>query len=47
MSPIRDSDGNGPQTGPQGLWRMLAEVVALLAAGGAFVFLFTSMMLSL
>lgn len=47
MSPMRDGDRNGPQAGSQGLWRVLAEVVALLAAGGAFVFLFASLMLSL
>jgi hypothetical protein len=47
MSPTRSSDGNGPQTGSQGLWRELAGVMALFAAGGAFIFMFTSLMLTL
>jgi len=47
MSPMRDSDRNGPQAGSHGLWRLLAEVAALLTAGGVFVFMLTSLMFSL
>lgn len=47
MRPMLNSDGIDRQTGLHSLWRVLAEVAASLAAGGAFVFLFTHLVIHL